>query len=107
MKKTTEREKMRALLKRIPRSSFLGSEVGTPWGTMREINEDFVKNKLAALRNKYPKYKFRHIQCHEKSHTYEAITIDNPDHREYVYMSERGTWDSEGYYTRFDEEESK
>lgn len=104
MKHKTDRERIQLLLKRIPRSKFLGSQVGTPWGTMREVNEDFIATKIAALKKKYPGYRFRHIQCHNESRTYEAITIDNPDPREYSEMAKYGSWDSEGYYTRFDKE---
>lgn len=98
---TEEAKKIRAELKRIPRTNFKGPEVATPWGVMHEINDDFVKEKIKSLKEKYPGYNFRLIECHNESHTYSAITIDKPDPREYGEMAKYGSWDNEGYYTKF------
>ena len=95
------REEIKEMLANIPASSFRGREVATPWGMMHEVNNEFVDNKISSLKKEYPEFDFRLIQCHDKTHTYSAITIDDPDPREWGEMSKHGTWDNEGYYTRY------
>ena len=95
------KEQIRKLLSEIPRDSFRGREVATPWGMMHEINDSFVEKKIASLKAEYPDFNFRLIQCHNETHTYSAITIDNPDPREWGEMAKHGSWDNEGYYTKY------
>ena len=101
------KEEIRALLKSIPEDSFRGRKVGTPWGMMHEVNKDFVGKKIASLQKEYPGFNFRLIQCHDKTHTYSAISIDFPDPREWGEMSRHGSWDNEGYYTKFKDENNE
>lgn len=103
-KKTTTSitaDKLRKLLRKIPRKNFRGEPVATPWGLMYEINEDFVEKKIASLTKKYPGFSFRLIECHNEPYTYSAITIDDPDPREHHVMARNGKWDSDGCYSKF------
>lgn len=93
------KEELRVVLKEIPAASFKGKAVATPWGMMFEPNDSFVDAQIASLVQKYPGFDFRLIMCHDKTHTYLAITVDNPDPREWNEMAKHGSWDDEGYYT--------
>ena len=93
--KTLTENQARAICRTVPESDI--AEVFGGWARERQLPPI-----VSALQREFPKFKWRVVQCHDRRQTYFALTIDDPDAREYAEMSRRGSWDTDGVYRPFD-----